>query len=77
MKFIFFAIINLIYSVDKRFRIIEIMDFNRTGPTCCSTIFLMTVRANKMELFHTDTTPYIHLMLDSQTEPKFSNCPVI
>ena len=30
---------NFICYVDKAFRLIKIMDFNRTGPTCYSTIF--------------------------------------
>ena len=31
--------INFIFPIDKTFRVIEIMDFNRTEPTCYSTIF--------------------------------------
>ena len=45
--------INFIYSVNKTFRVIKIMDFNRAEPTCYQLIFLTPVPANKMELFHT------------------------
>ena len=31
--------LNFIYSVDKTFQVIRIMDFNSTEPTCYSTIF--------------------------------------
>ena len=31
--------INFNYSVDKTFRVMKIMDFNGTGPTCYITIF--------------------------------------
>ena len=44
---------SFIYSVDKTFRVIKIMDFNRTVPRCYSTFFLTPVPAIKMELFHT------------------------
>ena len=44
------------------------MDFNRAEPTCSRTNFLMSVRANKMQLFVLFTshnTPNVHLRLDS------------
>ena len=65
MKFMFFSIIKYRYSdillnnhkihyaVDKAFEVIRIMYFNRTGPSCYSTIFLTLVPGNKMELFRT------------------------
>ena len=51
--------INFIYSVDR------IMDFSRAVPTCYRTNFLDARTANKMQLFIHNTSPYIHLKLDS------------
>ena len=62
---------NFIYSVDKAFQVIIVMDSNRTGPHILQYFFHMPVLANKMEVFLYSTTPYIHLRLDSRIEPSF------
>ena len=61
---------NFIYSVDKAFQVIKVMDLNWTGPHILQYYFNMPVLANKMEVFYS-TTPYIHLRLDSRIEPSF------
>ena len=54
-RYFFLKTIDFIYSVDKRFWVIKILDFNRTGLNSWTTelFFLTPVPANKMELFHT------------------------
>ena len=42
------------------------------SPQATELIFLTPVPANKMQLLH--TTPYIHLRLDFQMRPRFSDC---
>ena len=65
-------IINKIYSVDKTFRVIKIMDFNRTG--CHSTMFPYVSSTNKWGFVVHSTTPYIHPRFGSRIKPKFSDC---
>ena len=46
---ILLKIINFIYNGDKTFRLIKIMDLNRTGPRRYCLFFLMQVPANKLK----------------------------
>ena len=61
--------INFIYSL----RVIRIMEFNRTEPTCYSTIFsLRQFLLVKCSFFIHRTTPDIHPRLDSRIDRNFS-----
>ena len=51
LKRYFMEKINFIYSADKTFRIIRIIDFNRTEPTCYRTYFHCTVSGEQNGAF--------------------------
>ena len=53
--------INIIYSADRTFRVIKIMEFNRVEPTCYRNNFLTPVPANKIEIFRIQYYAYCAL----------------
>ena len=65
---------NFIYSVDKTFRGIRVIDLNRTEPTYYSTDFLQRqFRLIKFSFSIHSTAAYIHPRLDSRIGPRFSD----
>ena len=66
---------NFIYSVDKMFLVIKIIDFERTGPICYSTIFTY-VSSSFFVYSTTRYVPYVHPSLDSILE-KCQTFPIV